>query len=116
MTQKKLRPKADIETLAALISTHAPYDGSFELRVPGIYAIRVSQPHKELTHYTQQSCVCIVAQGAKTATVGEESFEYKVGQSCRLLDRCAARGARHARIGRSTVPELQDRSRRGEDP
>jgi AraC-like DNA-binding protein len=80
LTERKQRPKADIDTLAALISTHAPYDGSFELRVPGIHAIRVSQPHKELTHYTQQSCVCIVAQGAKTATIGEESFEYKVGQ------------------------------------
>src|SRR5205085_9939499 len=79
MTEKKQRPKADIHTLAALISTHAPYDGSFELRLPGVHAIRVSQPHKELTHYTQQSCVCIVAQGAKTATVGEESFATKVG-------------------------------------
>lgn len=80
MSDKKLRPKADVATLAALISTHAPYDGSFELRLPGIYAIRVSQPHKELTHYAQQSCVCIVAQGAKTVTVGDESFEYKVGK------------------------------------
>ena len=44
MTEKKQRPKADIDTLAALISTHAPYDGSFELRLPGIHATRVSQP------------------------------------------------------------------------
>ena len=34
----------DLSTLARLIAAHAPYDGTFELRVPGVYAIKVAQP------------------------------------------------------------------------
>jgi AraC-like DNA-binding protein len=55
-----------VATLAKLIAVHAPYDGVFELRVPGVYAIRVSRPNAEVTHAIQRSSVCIVAQGAKS--------------------------------------------------
>jgi len=69
-----------ITTLARLISAYAPYDGSFELRIPGVYAIKVSQTNDELTHYTQRASVCIVAQGAKSATIAGDTYEYEAGQ------------------------------------
>jgi hypothetical protein len=70
LTSRK-RAKADTATLAALLAALAPYEGVFALRVPTASAIRISQPDRELTHYTQHSCVCIVVQGAKSATIGE---------------------------------------------
>lgn len=66
----------DIRKLAALVSSQAPYDGSFELRVPGVYAIRHSRPHKELVHGILRSGVCIVAQGAKSVLAGQDVYEY----------------------------------------
>jgi AraC-like DNA-binding protein len=75
-------PKAatSVATLGRLISAYAPCDGSFELRVPGVYAIKVSHPNEELTHYTQRASVCIVAQGAKSATIGDETYDYEAAQ------------------------------------
>jgi AraC-like DNA-binding protein len=66
--------------LAALIAAHAPYDGSFELRAPGVHAIKVSHLNKELTHAVMRSSICIVAQGAKMVMLGEDVFEYAEGQ------------------------------------
>ena len=43
----------DVRSLARLISTHAPYNGSFELRVPGVYAIRRSRTNTNLVHAMQ---------------------------------------------------------------
>jgi AraC-like DNA-binding protein len=74
------RKKSDIATLAALISAHAPYDGVFELRVPGVYAIRVSHPNRDVTHYLQRSSMCIVAQGAKTVAIGDDTYDYATSQ------------------------------------
>lgn len=73
-------PKHDIATLARLISAHAPYDGSFELRVPGVHAIKQTNANIELTHYIQPASLCIVAQGAKAAIIGDEAYEYEAGQ------------------------------------
>jgi AraC-like DNA-binding protein len=72
--------KADISRLAKLIAVHAPYDGSFELRMPGLCAIRLSRTNAELTHAVMQPAVCIVAQGAKSVMVGEDVFEYQASQ------------------------------------
>jgi AraC-like DNA-binding protein len=74
------RKKSDIATLAALISAHAPYDGVFELRVPGVSAIRVSHPNRDVTHYLQRSSMCIVAQGAKRVAIGDDTYDYAVSQ------------------------------------
>jgi AraC-like DNA-binding protein len=70
-------PKSDVSALVKLISTHAPYDGTFELRVPGVYAIRVSRPNTELSHVIQRASVCIVAQGEKAVMVGEDVYHYE---------------------------------------
>ncbi len=66
----------NVARLASLIEAFAPHDGSFELRVPGVYAIRRSSVYTELVHGVQRPALCIVAQGAKRVTVGSESYEY----------------------------------------
>jgi hypothetical protein len=37
----------DLEKLARLICAYAPHDGSFELRIPGLYASRFSRINNE---------------------------------------------------------------------
>jgi AraC-like DNA-binding protein len=68
--------ETDLRKLGRLISAHAPHDGSFELRVPGLHAIRFSQTYMELVHAVVQPVLCIVAQGAKCVLLGQEVYEY----------------------------------------
>lgn len=72
-------PKSDLTRLAAMIAVHAPYDGIFELRHPGVHAIRISATNHEAMHGLQQSSACIVAQGAKSVLIGEEVHTYEAG-------------------------------------
>ena len=72
--------RGDIARLGKLIALHAPYDGSFELRAPGVYAIRLSSTNAELTHAVVRPAMCIVAQGAKSVMVGDDVFEYAASQ------------------------------------
>jgi AraC-like DNA-binding protein len=64
------------ETIAAL----APYEGTVELRVPGVRAARVSRTNREPVHYVQRSSLCIVAQGAKIVMIGADTYSYEAGQ------------------------------------
>ena len=66
----------DVTALADLLKAYAPHDGSFELKIPGAYAIRRSRTNADLVHGVQQSALCIVAQGAKSVMLGREVFEY----------------------------------------
>jgi AraC-like DNA-binding protein len=66
----------DVVRLAGLISAYAPHDGSFELRIPGVYAIRRSRTNAKLAHAMAQPALCIVAQGAKSVMLGQEVYEY----------------------------------------
>ena len=66
----------DTANLARLIAAYAPHDGSFELRIPGVYAIRFSRINKGCVHALGLPSLCIVAQGAKTVIVGQEVYEY----------------------------------------
>src|SRR5919199_3093816 len=66
----------DTRSLARLLSAYAPYDGAFELRVPGVYALRRSHADPQLVQMVQRPAVCIVAQGAKRVLLGQEVFEY----------------------------------------
>jgi AraC-like DNA-binding protein len=70
----------DIATLAKLIGAVASYEGTVELRVPGVHAARVSQTNREPMHYVQRSSLCIVAQGAKVVTIGDDTYSYEAGQ------------------------------------
>jgi AraC-like DNA-binding protein len=66
----------DVIKLASLIKAYAPHDGSFELHISGVHAIRRSRTYTELVHGVQQSALCIVAQGEKSVMVGREVYEY----------------------------------------
>jgi AraC-like DNA-binding protein len=66
----------DTAELARLIAAYAPHDGSFELRIPGVHAIRFSRINKECLHGLRLPSLCIAAQGAKTVIVGQEVYEY----------------------------------------
>ena len=70
------RREPDTAKLARLIAAYAPHDGSFDLRIPGAHATRLSRTNKECVHTLSVSSLCIVAQGAKTVIVGDEVFEY----------------------------------------
>jgi AraC-like DNA-binding protein len=70
----------EIATLAKLIGVLVPYDGNVELRLAGARIARVSQANQEPTHYVQRSSLCMVAQGAKIVTIGEDSYGYEAGQ------------------------------------
>ena len=69
-------PAPDTRRLAGLIAAHAPYDGSFALRVPGVQVVRWSRPHPQLVQAVQRPALCIVAQGAKRVLLGQEVFAY----------------------------------------
>jgi len=62
--------------LASLIKAYAPHDGNFELRIPGVHAMRRSRTYAEMAHGVQQSALCIVAQGEKSVMVGREVYKY----------------------------------------
>ena len=66
----------ELAKLASLILVHAPYDGSFDLRIPGLQVVRASHTHKELVHGLHRAALCIVAQGAKRVLLGQEAFDY----------------------------------------
>ncbi|HYA40465.1 MAG TPA: AraC family transcriptional regulator [Syntrophobacteraceae bacterium] len=66
----------DVVRLASLISAYAPHDGCFELRIPGVHAIRRSRTNTELVHGMERPALCIVAQGAKSVMLGQEVYEY----------------------------------------
>jgi len=69
-------PATDLRSLAHLLAAHAPHDGSFELRIPGVHASRYSRVMNNCVHTLRVPSLCIVAQGAKTVTVGQESYTY----------------------------------------
>ena len=62
--------------LARLLSAHAPYDGTFRLRVPGLHVVRRSKPYREMVRATVTPALCIVAQGAKIVMLGREVYSY----------------------------------------
>lgn len=66
--------------LAASLEAHAPHDGRFELALPGTFAIRLSAPSRAPVHATLQPMLCLVAQGAKTITLGHQVFEYNASR------------------------------------
>ncbi|WP_243287327.1 AraC family transcriptional regulator [Geothrix terrae] len=69
-----LRP--DLARLADLLLAHAPYDGTFELRLPGVHVSRASRAHAAFHHAVQRPALCLVAQGAKRVMLGQELYEY----------------------------------------
>jgi AraC-like DNA-binding protein len=70
-------PQAEsLSRLARLLAAHAPYDGAFPLRVPGLHVVRRSTPYREMVRATVTPALCIVAQGAKIVMLGREVYSY----------------------------------------
>lgn len=64
------------DKLARLISAYTPHDGSFPLRLLGLYASRYSRINTECAHSLLSPCLCMIAQGTKSVIVSDEVFEY----------------------------------------
>ena len=75
-----MQTTADANTLAKWIAAHAPYDGTFALRLPGVHVAKVSRPSTSATFGLQQPSACIVAGGAKSVMIGDDLYEYGGGQ------------------------------------
>src|SRR5713226_6692232 len=97
--------KFDVAALARLISAHAPYDGTFDLRIPGVHAVRVSRPNTEMTHAIQRAAVCIVAQGAKT--VSRHVGYLSASQFSREYGRLFGAGCANRHLQRQMCPHEQ---------
>jgi AraC-like DNA-binding protein len=65
-----------LRRLANQLAGYAPHDGMFSLRLPGTYAIRLSQMNTEPAYATLGPSLCLVAQGAKALMLGNEVYEY----------------------------------------
>ncbi len=65
-----------LRRLANLLARHAPHDGVFPLRLPGVYALRRARMTSQPVHATLGPSLCIVAQGAKVVMLGREVLEY----------------------------------------
>lgn len=70
------RDEGDTSNLKRLVSAYAPHDGGFDLRIPGVRALRYSRINKECVHALGLPSLCIATQGAKTIIVGQEVYEY----------------------------------------
>ncbi|WP_243317903.1 AraC family transcriptional regulator [Geothrix paludis] len=68
--------RPDVARLADLLKALAPYDGTFELRLPGVHVSRASRAHADFHHAVQRPALCLVAQGAKRVMLGQELYEY----------------------------------------
>ena len=65
-----------LRRLAQLLAAYTPHDGRFELRLPGTFAVRLSQISTEPMYASVGPALCVVAQGAKAVMLGSEVFEY----------------------------------------
>jgi AraC-like DNA-binding protein len=68
--------RLDLGRLVDLLKAHAPYDGTFDLRLPGVHVSKASRIDKEMHHAVMQPALCMVAQGAKRVILGKEVYEY----------------------------------------
>lgn len=69
-------PRPPLADLVARILAHAPYDGTFELRIPGVRVSRISGCEGKPHHAVQCPGLCLVAQGAKRVYLGSEIYDY----------------------------------------
>lgn len=65
----------DRQHIEAIIKRHAPCDGTFETKLPGLRLIRCSTPTLPMP-VIYEPALCLVAQGRKRATLGTRCFVY----------------------------------------
>lgn len=68
------RASADRAELAASIARAVPKQGTFDLQ-PGVNLARFDAP-TAMHHSVLEPCFCVIAQGAKRITLGDESHRY----------------------------------------
>ncbi len=74
-TEKQVnRMRVDQEELADRIATALPQDGAIEVQ-PGLHYRRHSRP-TEPVYASAQPSFCVIAQGSKDITLGEDTFRY----------------------------------------
>lgn len=66
----------DLGKLVRMCLAHAPYDGTFDVRLPGVHVSRASRARKDMAHGVIPSALCLVAQGAKRIILGKEIYDY----------------------------------------
>jgi AraC-like DNA-binding protein len=66
----------DLARLTRQLLAHAPFDGTFDLRLSGVHVSKASRIEKEMHHAVMQPALCMVAQGAKRVILGKEIYEY----------------------------------------
>jgi AraC-like DNA-binding protein len=76
-------PFTPYRELAALIARYATADGEIMTPIDGLFLGRRSGPSAPI-HKGQHACFALVAQGAKSVTVGTETHHYGVG-SCIVI-------------------------------
>ena len=62
--------------LVELLHACTPTDGIHATNLPGVCAIRMSQPGEELAQTLHHPAVCLIAQGAKRVMLRDELFTY----------------------------------------
>jgi AraC-like DNA-binding protein len=67
---------SDLLRLTELICAHAPHDGDFPLRLPGVAVARATRVHQHLQHSVQRPALCLVAQGSKSVQIGPDAYGY----------------------------------------
>jgi AraC-like DNA-binding protein len=75
--------KEETSRLARLIYTQTPHDGTFSQRIHGLHINRYSRIETDIMKTFYLPSLLIVAQGAKTVTLGKEIYE--VGMSRMLM-------------------------------
>lgn len=64
-----------LQQLATLIRRHAPNTGTYQTAIANLSVMHANQLSEPLESVYQPS-ICVVAQGAKTATLAEETYRY----------------------------------------
>lgn len=70
---------SDTPEIAPIIARHTPQSGVFETAVPGVSLIRADAPGMPMPTVYEPS-LCIIAQGAKTVSLGERRLHYDPAQ------------------------------------
>ncbi len=68
--------KADLIELTRLLAKYAPHDDSFSLTSSNIQIVRSTKLQSEQTHTLSTPSICVVPQGAKAVSFGQDGFEY----------------------------------------
>lgn len=73
-----LKPSDYYREMSAIIARYADSDGEFHTAISNLFFNRRTSPSQPL-HTAQWPCFALVTQGAKSLTLGDEVFDYGVG-------------------------------------